>query len=191
MSKNYTHQAFGALFGEGQSRAMIGLNAQGIGNPWTVDTIRNHIEVYNPDFIFLLETKIYKHQANILRLKLGFGCCFMVDRVGMSGGLALYWKEEYGVHVSSFLRFHIEARCLVTSGSLWRFLGIYGNPKASQRRFTWDLLCRVHSLSLDRGFMEKISTRVSTILRNMMVVLQSQGKLGFSDKPSTITILRT
>ena len=112
-----------------------------------MNVVRNHIKVHNSDFIFLSETNSSKLYGERLRFSLGFGGCFAVDRVGMSGGLVLYWKEDKEVQIRSFSRFHIEARCMETNGKGWRFMGIYENSNPSQRRFTWELLRKVHGLA--------------------------------------------
>ena len=54
-----------------------------------------------PDFLFLLETKNSSDHVLKLRISLGYDHCYLVDPVGLSGGLALFWKEKYDVKVLS------------------------------------------------------------------------------------------
>lgn len=68
--------------------------------------------------------------------------------MGISEELALFWKEDCDLRISALSCFHIKAGCLETFGNTWRFMGIYENSNSSQRCFTWELLYRVHGLSL-------------------------------------------
>lgn len=44
-----------------------------------------------------------------LRIRLKFDSCFAVNKSGMSGGLALLWKEDVQVMVSTFTKNHVAA----------------------------------------------------------------------------------
>jgi exonuclease III len=48
-----------------------------------------------PDMVFLMETKQKTARMESLKFKLGYDCVFVVDCVGRSGGLALFWKEDF------------------------------------------------------------------------------------------------
>ncbi|XP_031101874.1 uncharacterized protein LOC116005777 [Ipomoea triloba] len=61
-----------------------------------------------PDFVFLMETKVGRIHAERLRVKLGFDGLFYVDNVGLSGGLALFWKSNNTARLLSFSRHHID-----------------------------------------------------------------------------------
>ncbi|KAF4350615.1 hypothetical protein G4B88_000705 [Cannabis sativa] len=63
-----------------------------------------------------------------------------VDRVGLSGGLLLMWKDDIKVQVLSSSPGHILATVAGSGFSPWFFTGFYGNPDASQRHFSWRLL---------------------------------------------------
>ncbi|KAL5572200.1 hypothetical protein UlMin_021797 [Ulmus minor] len=118
-------------------------NVQGIGNPWMSNSLLSLVKTYNPDVLFLLETKLEKHNALLLRKKLGFFDDFTVSRVGLSGGLILLWKENYVVNICSSSNYFIDAWISSPDILPWRFFGFYGNPDASQRGFSWELLRRL------------------------------------------------
>ena len=61
--------------------------------------------------VFLMETKSTqkKKKMEVIRLKLGFENMFVVDCIGKSGGLALFWEEESGVEIQNFSHRHINA----------------------------------------------------------------------------------
>ncbi|KAF4386158.1 hypothetical protein F8388_016410 [Cannabis sativa] len=71
---------------------------------------------------------------------LNYGNMWTVDRVGMSGGLLLMWRTEITLQVLSSSPGHILATVAGAGFSPWYFTGFYGNPDASQRRFSWQLL---------------------------------------------------
>ncbi|KAF4361333.1 hypothetical protein G4B88_005123 [Cannabis sativa] len=52
------------------------------------------------------------------------------------------WKEVLGISIESSSRFHIDSVIRDTNGLCFRFIGMYGNPDASQRFLTWQLLDR-------------------------------------------------
>ena len=118
-------------------------NVQGIGNPWTSNSLLSLVKTYNPDVLFLLETKLEKRNALLLRKKLGFFDDFTVSRVGLSGGLMLLWKENCVVNVCSSSSYFIDAWISSLDILPWRFSGFYGNPDASQRGLSWELLRRL------------------------------------------------
>lgn len=54
-------------------------------------------------------TKIDKVRLDFIRCKLGFANGFLVERTGIVGGLALWWKNDVDLHIKSFSKFHIDA----------------------------------------------------------------------------------
>ncbi|XP_073138031.1 uncharacterized protein [Henckelia pumila] len=65
-------------------------------------------------------------------------------------------SSEFTPSVSKKPRFVLEAE--VDAGftsaeaeNFWRFTGFYGDPNSNKRHFSWDLLCRLHSLPEFRG----------------------------------------
>ena len=83
--------------------------------------------------------------GNRSSFNIGFHNAFAVDCVGRSGGLLLLWKKEWDVMVRSFSRGHIDAEVVSPDDARWRFTGFYGNPNAAERRFSWELLCRLRN----------------------------------------------
>uniref|UniRef100_A0A803P9M1 CCHC-type domain-containing protein n=1 Tax=Cannabis sativa TaxID=3483 RepID=A0A803P9M1_CANSA len=63
-----------------------------------------------------------------------------VDRVGMSGGLLLLWKEELSVRVDSSSPGHLLDRVVGKDFFPWTLTCFYGHPDATQRKFSWELL---------------------------------------------------
>uniref|UniRef100_A0A803PYI0 Reverse transcriptase domain-containing protein n=1 Tax=Cannabis sativa TaxID=3483 RepID=A0A803PYI0_CANSA len=120
---------------------LLSWNVQGIGNPWTLRALQSHIKEFDPSIIFLAESKLTYYQAQCLCAALQFGENFYsVDRVGLSGGLLLMWKEGIQIRVASSSVGHLLVRVAGNNFLPWSLTCFYGNLDASQRRFSWELL---------------------------------------------------
>jgi exonuclease III len=73
---------------------LLSWNCQGLGNPWTVQDLCLMVKEKKPDILFLMETKCRKERMEGIRVKLNFQGLFVVEPVGLSGGLALLWKDR-------------------------------------------------------------------------------------------------
>ena len=65
---------------------------------------------------------------------------FVKDCVGLGGGLALFWRKGIDLTVNSMSKYHIDATINEEDGLLWRFTGIYGEPRSEEKEKTWRLL---------------------------------------------------
>uniref|UniRef100_A0A803PMN5 RNase H type-1 domain-containing protein n=1 Tax=Cannabis sativa TaxID=3483 RepID=A0A803PMN5_CANSA len=63
-----------------------------------------------------------------------------VDPQGLSGGLAMLWKDGNEGSLLGFSHNHIDMRIVMEDGVLWRLTGLYGEPNRSRRENTWRLL---------------------------------------------------
>lgn len=80
---------------------------------------------------------------------MGFRNGVFVNRVGLSGGLALLWREDIDVTLQTFSRRHIDV--VIEEKALnrrWRFTGFYGHPETSKRNLSWQLLKKLASYPL-------------------------------------------
>ncbi|KAK6141496.1 hypothetical protein DH2020_024763 [Rehmannia glutinosa] len=120
-------------------------NARGLGNPRAFGELRHLVKERKPSLLFLSETRMVEHRSRHWRDLLGFVGHFVVNCQGKSGGLMLLWNQTMSVSVKSFSQGHID--CIVhEDNKVWRFIGFYGNPEASMRKFSWDLLKRLSSI---------------------------------------------
>ncbi|XP_042939499.1 uncharacterized protein LOC122274529 [Carya illinoinensis] len=116
-------------------------NCRRLGNPRTVSVLRNLTKDKWPNLVFLMETKSRKSRLEEFRRSLKLEGCFAVDCVGMSGGIALLWRETWQVKIINYTRWHISA--LIQEGDLgptWQFTGFYGHPESAKRNSNWQLL---------------------------------------------------
>ncbi|KAH7853442.1 hypothetical protein Vadar_002449 [Vaccinium darrowii] len=93
-----------------------------------------------------METKNKRNALEKIRRRLQFSNSCYVDPVGLSGGLALWWKEEVDVEV----RFKSKniLRCIITwpsSSNRWLGTFIYAPPVWQQRVDFWNYLRSIHA----------------------------------------------
>nr|XP_048334847.1 uncharacterized protein LOC125423747 [Ziziphus jujuba var. spinosa] len=81
---------------------ILSWNVRGLGNPRTFRAFTKMLKTQDPDIVFLMETKLLSRQLERLRLCSSMAGVFGVDRVGLSGGLALLWKQSLNVSIKSF-----------------------------------------------------------------------------------------
>ncbi|KAL5773581.1 hypothetical protein ACOSQ2_013505 [Xanthoceras sorbifolium] len=121
-------------------------NVRGLGTYRTFQVLRTRVRECRPDLVFLMETLSNKAHMEQFRLFLGFSGKLVVECVGRSGGLALFWSSQLDVSLLSFLLFHIDVSVSASGSSPWRFTGFYGTPEA-QRHHAWLLLKRLCDMS--------------------------------------------
>ena len=122
-------------------------NCRGLGHPRTVQVLLDLVRSKKPDFIFLMETLCSREKLEILKFKLGFNNLFTVDKVGRSGGLALYWNSSHNVRLMKFGRNFIDVQVENANSRTWRCTRFYGFPETSKRRDSWELLRSLSSIS--------------------------------------------
>ncbi|XP_073025074.1 uncharacterized protein [Primulina eburnea] len=120
----------------------IAWNAPGLGNQRAFRELKRLVTEKKPTLLFLSETRRRNINSVQWKMLLGFMGCFTMDCVGRSGGLCLLWMDSLSVSITSFSTGHIDF--IVTEGNKrWRFTGFYGNPNASNRLHSWELLRRL------------------------------------------------
>ena len=117
-------------------------NCQGAGSTETVQQIREYRRKYFPDFLFFMEMKQKWEYVNGLRKSLGYDKVFTVEPEGLSGGLAVMWKDSYQVVVLSSDKRIINLRISIGSTSFFLTL-VYGDPVKARRREVWDRLTQI------------------------------------------------
>lgn len=101
-----------------------------------------------PKMVFVMETKLHSMKLERIHIKAGFGSVFGVDSVGRSGGLALFWADDFSMDIQNYSRRHINVEVRTTVlGPKWKFTGFYGNPEAWKRYESWSLLRHISTLT--------------------------------------------
>ena len=126
--------------------SILAWNCQGAGSIETVRFLRELRRKHYPDFIFLMETKQKSDYMLGLKKQLGYDHLFTVEPEGLSGGLAVMWKDSYQVAVLSSDKIIIDLK--VAFGSSFFFMScVYGDPVVARRQLVWD---RLDSVGLRR-----------------------------------------
>jgi exonuclease III len=127
---------------------LISWNCRGLGNPRAVRDLCQMVKEKRPDFLFLMETRSNKQRMEGLRVRLGFEGLFVVNSVGKSGGLALFWKEVELLEIQNYTRRHINAVVKNSErGVIWKLTCMYGHPVWNKRHESWNLLSHLQSYS--------------------------------------------
>ncbi|CAM8880738.1 unnamed protein product [Rhodiola kirilowii] len=116
-------------------------NCRGLGRPRTVRALVEAIREYSPQIVCLIEIKRDAKGWDLLKMKLGFSNCFIVKSRGKSGGLAVWWDNDVDLTVRSYSDNHVDAG--IKADSSFRLTLFYGDPVASRRRLSWNLLRRL------------------------------------------------
>jgi hypothetical protein len=93
-----------------------------------------------PNLVFLMETKLHKKKMENVRTKIGLNNMFVVESIGKSGGLALFWEDECRVEIKNFSHRHINSLYDQFLNVKWKFTGFCGQPDATKRIEAWSLL---------------------------------------------------
>jgi exonuclease III len=114
---------------------ILSWNCRGLGNPWTVRDLRQMAKEKKLDIVFLIETKCKKGSMEKLRVQLGFNGLFVVDPVGLSGGLALLWKGDQVVEIQNYTARHINATIKHSDREgFWKLTCFYRHPICEKRK---------------------------------------------------------
>lgn len=83
---------------------------------------------WNPELMFLMETRCQYEKLERWKIKLGYSSKLVINNVGKSGGLCLYWEKDTEVDLLTYSQEHIDVKIRFRNNVLWRFTGFYGHP---------------------------------------------------------------
>ncbi|XP_074378321.1 uncharacterized protein LOC141719854 [Apium graveolens] len=101
----------------------------------------------NTEYMETEETISFANKIEELRVKYGFSQCFSVDRVGRSGGLAIFWKHNVACEVVGYSQNHVDVNFIENNAAIWRLSCFYGFPERERRKHSWDLIRRLAGVS--------------------------------------------
>lgn len=113
--------------------SILSWNCQGAGSVETVRHLRGLRRKYFPDFVCLMETKQKYEYVLGLKKILGYDHLVTVEPVGLSGGLAVMWKDSFQVEVLSSDKRIIDLKVKFGSSSFF-LTCIYGDPVVARRQ---------------------------------------------------------
>ena len=126
---------------------ILSWNCQGLGNPCTVNALRDWCGREKPNIVFLMETMIEASKLERIRNICGFvqGVCLSSN--GRAGGIGFWWRD-INVVPSSFSNHHFVGDVYNNQDELcWRAVGIYGWPERENKHRTWAMMSRIKSMS--------------------------------------------
>lgn len=112
-------------------------NCRGLGNGPAVRGLLAMQKEEDPDILFLSETKMDQNRMEGFRWKLGMDNVVVKKCEGKSGGLAIFWKKKVTLHLNAVSRLYIDVDVVEKDGFIWRFTGIYGEPRSDKKDLTW------------------------------------------------------
>ena len=126
---------------------ILSWNCQGLGNPWTVNALREWCWRERPNIVFLMETMIDVGKLERIQNICGFvnGVCLSSN--GRAGGMGFWWR---GINVvpSTYSNHHFIADVLDNNNvPVWRAVGIYGWPERENKHKTWEMMGRIKAMS--------------------------------------------
>ena len=137
-------QGEGWIFGFHPTRslAIASWNCQGLGNPRTVRRLGEISKKYEPDIIFIMETK--NPDATVLKklehLRQRYDCQHLVSPTGHgAGGFGLFWKQELNLQVLDSDT-HVIDTVVTFEGKRFYSSFVHGSTDRNERNLLWNRL---------------------------------------------------
>ncbi|KAL4334878.1 hypothetical protein GQ457_07G013060 [Hibiscus cannabinus] len=125
---------------------ILAWNVRGLGNSDTIRALRNSVPKFQPNIVFLSETKRYLEK---IRMKMKFSHCYYEEPHGLAGGLSLWWSNDTLVTILRSGRHFIDARVSVNGEMEWFGSFIYGPPYREEKQHFWEMMAKLRSGSED------------------------------------------
>lgn len=104
----------------------------------TVSALRDLVSHFSPSLLFLCETKAKRSRIQYLCNVSAYDKYFAVDAIGISGGLALFWKSNMEVEVLAVCKNYIHSKVVMKDVNLFCYVTcVYGDPEPNARRVVW------------------------------------------------------
>lgn len=81
-----------------------------------------------------------------ISVRLGFDNCFVVDALGRSGGLALFWQKRWDLAIVAYSNYHIDAWLNKSiCNTRWRLTYFYREPHTHLHNRFWSFMKQKHN----------------------------------------------
>ncbi|KAK4268485.1 hypothetical protein QN277_025138 [Acacia crassicarpa] len=119
-------------------------NCQGLGATLTVRNLKEECFRKKPHIVFLMETKQKARYLRKVRRRCGFNEEWLVDPIGISGGLALWWADSIKVDILFSSINIIHARISSDLLDVPSYITcVYGPTDENVRRLCWQEVRRI------------------------------------------------
>lgn len=112
-------------------------NCRGLGNSWIENQLTYLVWDKDPSVVFLAETWTDKTRLSQVQERLKFKNKFIAPRGNKSGGLVVFWKEEFDLIVETFSKNHIDTTIKKNTEEEWKFTGFYVELDTQDRHEAW------------------------------------------------------
>uniref|UniRef100_A0A2N9IC90 Reverse transcriptase domain-containing protein n=1 Tax=Fagus sylvatica TaxID=28930 RepID=A0A2N9IC90_FAGSY len=121
--------------------SLLSWNCRRLAQPAAVRSLRAMVRKYNPNCVFIQETKVDLNKMISVIEGLGFLKHCVVLVVGCAGGLILGWKAEVDIEVTVANKNIINAIVFSSPPNQpWMLTVVYAPPSKSRRTLFWDHL---------------------------------------------------
>jgi exonuclease III len=128
--------------------SILSWNRRGLGPLPTIQELCALVKAKSPSMVFLMETRRNSQRAMNLKWRLGLKHSVGVDSAGQGGGLVLFWHESLVVVLLGKSPRFIDVKIKDVSSNFWyRITFVYGEPRVDSRRFMWETLHRLRTVS--------------------------------------------
>lgn len=103
--------------------------------------LREIWQKHKPDFLFLSETKQELEFVQDFQSHFGYDNLVTVDPIGRSGGLALFYNNEYQVKILYSSNIMIDVKAVALGKRIFMTF-VYGNHVQQLREQVWERLTR-------------------------------------------------
>ena len=158
---------------------ILSWNCRGMGSHWTISYLREIWYKHKPGFLFLSETKQDLEFVQGVQSHFGYDRLVTVDPNGRSGGLALFYNDEFQVQIlySSNIMIDVEA---VVLGKTVYLSFVYGEPVQKLREHVWERLTRYELSRTDPWFIIGDLNEITGNHENMGDLYEAQTLLSLS-----------
>lgn len=124
---------------------VLSWNVCGLGNPQTIQRIKEIRKQKSPDITFLIESKntedMIRRELHWLKEENNF---IVPPHSPGGGGLVLSWKKDVDVTILSSSQNFIDTR-IISKGKYFLATFVYGEPDHSKRNAFWTTLASLHA----------------------------------------------
>uniref|UniRef100_A0A803PAA5 Reverse transcriptase n=1 Tax=Cannabis sativa TaxID=3483 RepID=A0A803PAA5_CANSA len=123
-------------------------NCRGLARDPTSQALKVWVKKYNPDCIFLMETKVQEVKMKVLARNLGFVNAVCISSKGLSGGSCFFWNNNLNLVLNYATDGFFEALVWDFQSQMqWKLYAIYGTPYAKLKEYFWSSLEKEVNLS--------------------------------------------
>ncbi|KAK4286588.1 hypothetical protein QN277_003124 [Acacia crassicarpa] len=125
---------------------LLAWNCQGLGIALTVRNLRDECSRKKPHLVFLMETKQKASVVRKVRRRCGFTEEWIVNPVGKSGGLALWWSDVITINILFSSSNIIHTSVVSATLSTPTYIPFFWGPSDDvERELCWQEVRRISS----------------------------------------------